>query len=139
MPPRGQVRAPSQACAGPQCVRAPPYVCTPWALLSPLRLIYVPWRLIHAPWRLIHAPWGSIMHLGAFLCTLGVKYASPFKCAHPPPYVCAPWAILSPLRLIYVPWGLNYAPWGSSAYPLSSMRPPLCVYAPLMYVRPGFF
>jgi hypothetical protein len=30
MPPRGQVRAP------------PSYVCTPWHLLSPLRLIYVP-------------------------------------------------------------------------------------------------
>jgi hypothetical protein len=84
---------------------------------------------------------GSFMPLGAQLYTLGLFYAPwgssvrPPSSVRGPPYVCAPWAILSSLRLIYVPWGLNYAPWGSNAYPLSSVRPlyvctpPLCVRA----------
>jgi hypothetical protein len=55
---------------------------------------------------------GSFMPFGALLWPLGLTYAPPLKRV-PPSYVCAPWALLSSLRLIYVPWGLIYGPWGS--------------------------
>jgi hypothetical protein len=96
----------------------PPYVCAPWALLSPLRLIYVLWRVIHAPW-------DSIMHLGGQvrappLCVRALGYFKPLE-AH----ICPLEAQLCPL--------------GIKCIPLSSVRPPLCLCAPLMCARPRLF
>jgi hypothetical protein len=86
-PPPPGVRVPLRHEYPPasSCV-PPPYVCTPWVLLSPLRLIYVHWRLVYAPW-------SSIMPLAALLCPLGLKHARPPLCVRiPPPEVCAPQA-----------------------------------------------
>jgi hypothetical protein len=88
-----------------KCACAPPsYVYASWALLSPLRLMYVPWGLIYAPS-------GSIMPLGALLCLLRLKCAPPPTCM-PPLQVCTP------------PPGVH-APLGMRAFPPSEVYTPL--------------
>jgi hypothetical protein len=49
--------------------------------------------------------------LGAHLCLFGALLCSQGSSTRAPPYVCVLWDLLSPLRLIYVPWGLIHAPW----------------------------
>jgi hypothetical protein len=76
--------------------------------MHPMGLV-CPLRAHLCPLGLNYARWGSIMPLGTLLCSLGVKSAPRLKRARPPPlmcarppYVCTPWPLLSPLRLIYV-------------------------------------
>jgi hypothetical protein len=139
---RGQVRAPSQACAAPLCVRAPPLCVYALGSFKPLEAHICSLEAHSCPLGLNYAPWDSFMHFGgqvrtppqacappplcvcalgyfkpleahvcpwgAQLCPLGVKCIPNLKHAPPlmrvcPPYVCASWILLSPLRLIYVP------------------------------------
>jgi hypothetical protein len=81
MLPADQVSAPPYACASFLCVRA-------LASFRPLE--------------------AHICSLGAHICPLGLIYGprgqvrTPPVRARPSLYICAPWLLLSPLRLIYV-------------------------------------
>jgi hypothetical protein len=77
MPLGGQECTLPQAHAPPPMHACPSYVCAPWALLSPLRLIYVPWGLIYAPL-------DSFMPLGGQVRTPGQAHVPPSMRAHPP-------------------------------------------------------
>jgi hypothetical protein len=124
------------------------------AQLCTLGLFYASWESCAPPPLCVRALGyykpleAHICPLGAQLCPLGIKCVPALKRAHPlmrvcPPYVCAPWTLLSPLRLIYVPWGHNYAPWGQvhaslgvRAPPSKSMPPLLGVCAPRQACTP---
>jgi hypothetical protein len=63
----------------------------------------------------------------------------PPQACTPPSYVCVPWALLSPLRLIFIPWRFNYAPWGSFMPSRAQVHaPPRHVHpSPDVYAPPG--
>jgi hypothetical protein len=73
--PPSSVHAPSYACAPSLCIRA-------LGSFKPLE------AHIYVPWKLNYSPWGSIIPLGAQLCSLGVKCVAPFKRTHPPMPAC---------------------------------------------------
>jgi hypothetical protein len=50
--------------------------------------------------------------------------------------MCAPWVLLSPLRLIYVHWGLIYAPWGSIIPLGAQVHAPPYVCVPWVLLSP---
>jgi hypothetical protein len=75
----------------------PPYVCAPWTLLSPLRLIYVPLGHNYAPWDQVHASLGVRAPLSKSVPPLLGVRAPPAKYLHPshhayapPPQACTP-------------------------------------------------
>jgi hypothetical protein len=64
---------------------------------------------MYVPLGLYMRPMGLVCPLGAHLCPLGLDYVPwgsfmpPGSQVRGPPYVCAPWSLLGPLRLINVP------------------------------------